>query len=199
MGKFLHDWPALLPRINEMRSKGMNKHEIAKAIGISVSTYDTALCRMREAGVKIADVLRCEKRGTYKKSGQNLEKLIPLIPKGLSCTEMAHEIGQSPSVVYYTVSRKFSPEQRAAWDKACYARRRGSFVSSRPEKPKKPYKGKQACVETAQAASEQFEPARRNLGACSHSAMPVGGVAWAAIWDGNPPPYPHEMMKGGLC
>jgi len=199
MGKFLHDWPALLPRINKLRSKGLNKHDIAQDLGISVSTYDTTLRRMRNEGLMIVAVLQHGRSGTYQKSALTLEKIIPLIPQGLSYSEMAELIGSTKSAVCYTARKRFSPEQRAAWESACYARRRGSFASSRPQEPKSPYKRKQTCIETAQAVSEQFEPARCNFGACSHPAMPVGGIAWAAIWGGNPPPYPHDMMRGGLC
>lgn len=222
MATFTHDWPRLLPRINKMRVDGMGNRAIAESLGIPESSFRKGMDFLKASGEHV-EPSRNSRAGTYQQSGPILEKLIQLIPRGMSRAEMAAEIGVKVGAIYYVMTHRLTEEQRREWQRAQgklkptlpkkassprrsrtqmiakvetpdEARRREVFSATIDREKAAPLLHKE-CEERAQKITQTFQPRRRASGE-SHPAMPPGGIAWAAIWNGNPPPYPHGMMKG---
>ncbi|KXU99263.1 hypothetical protein AD929_15840 [Gluconobacter potus] len=197
MGEFKHNWPALLPRINEMRSNGLGYRQIAASLEMSVGTYNGGLRVLKAMGLQVAPIMRDGGYAAVNDLDALQEQIIDLLPTGMSQPKMGEQLGVKAHIVFHAF-RKLTKEQRKIWEDAKSASRQNRFANT-VQRRQDPALRRSQCVKIAQAVAETFQPPRRRLGGQSHPAMPVGGVAWAAMWNGNPPPYPHDMMKGRFC
>lgn len=199
MGAPIHDWPAMLPRINELRRKGWGYRQISADLGLTVGSYNGGLRIIKQMGLPLAEITRDGDKPAIVSPAVTLEKVTALLSHGMSCAKMADEIGVKRHVVEHAIAKKLTPDQRKAWEAAKAAvagasKRKAVFAQS-ADRPKVPRLRHDTCIARAKEVAETFHPARRRMGE-SHPAMAPGGIAWAAIWNGNPPPYPHDMMKG---
>ena len=199
MGAPIHDWPAMLPRINELRRKGWGYRQISADLGLTVGSYNGGLRIIKQMGLLLAEITRDGDAPAIVSPAITLEKVTALLSRGMSCAKMADEIGVKRHVVEHVIAKKLTPDQRKAWEAAKAAvagasKRKVTFAKSKVGKENLALRHKDN-IANAKEVADTFQPARRRMGE-SHPAMAPGGIAWAAIWNGNPPPYPHDMMKG---
>ena len=170
-------WERHLPKINKMLLDGSSAAAVASHFSVPPSTFRSAMVRLADKGMQVEG---------FRSNVSAFEKHLPEIKKmrsyGLTGSEISLALKANYNTLKTFMSKMFSKEEARAWEEAKIARRKNA-------------NSPQSVAQEMQAA----DPAIMNDRYKSNSIMSAGHLtSWGAIWGGNPPPYPHELMRGGL-
>lgn len=184
------EWVSLLPRINEMRRKGLGSKAIAQSIDVPKNTLCSALNKMRSRGHEVVESVfgSIPKRGELKTPKIDYSAILPRLRELRSCGLSGPEISAAVGIKYETLKtamvKIFSKEENEAWAVAKDQRR------NKAKKPLKP----SAPAKKVPAVLNQCHPT------FAATAKEAGHpVSWSALWNGNPPAFPKRSgaLLGG--
>lgn len=181
------EWVSLLPRINEMRRKGLGSTAIAQSIGVPKNTLCSALNKMRSRGHVVIDSVfnAIPKRGELQTPkidyGAVLPKLRELRSYGLSGPEISAAVGIKYDTLKTAMPKIFSEKENEAWAAA---------------KEKRRLKARKAPKVSAQAQKASIIPNHFHPAFAATTKEAGHPISWGALWGGNPPAFPKH--NGGL-
>lgn len=181
------DWDGMLQVVNAMRREGRPSLYIAKHLGIPKNTLCSRLGSLRQRGyfVEPAKCAPVPKAGEAHRNRIDYAALMPEVKRLALLGMNVSEIVKIVKIVkgdYNTLKSRiysqFSTEERKAWEAAKDARKAKSKKAPKT-KPTPP-------------APSPLHP--QSVARAKEAGDPI---TWGAIWGGNPPPYPHELMRTG--